>query len=246
MFENETYETLSVSLDDATALIRLNRPDARNALNLTLRRELADVFRALSVDERVRAVVITGNEKYFAAGADIRDFTTAKTVDMYLRHIEQYWQPIADCPKPVIAAVNGYALGGGCELAMHADIIIAGENAKFGQPEIKLGLMPGAGGTQRLTRAAGKFKAMRLLLTGEMIDAQTADIMGLVSQVVEDNQVLDTALQTAKIVASFSPIAAAQIKKRFYPVRICLYQVHWPWNARRFKFCLILPIKKKV
>ena len=134
---------------NGVAIVELHRPDTRNALNLELRQQLAAMFEQLAASDTVRAIVITGGEKVFAAGADIRDFTTAKTVDMYLRHTEQYWRAIIDCPKPIVAAVNGYALGGGCELAMHADIIIAGKSAQFGQPEVKLGLMPGAGGTHR-------------------------------------------------------------------------------------------------
>jgi enoyl-CoA hydratase/carnithine racemase len=132
---------------------------------------------------------------------------------MYLRHTEQYWRAIIDCPKPIVAAVNGYALGGGCELAMHADIIIAGKSAQFGQPEVKLGLMPGAGGTQRLLRAVGKFKAMQIVLTGKIFSAEEADKMGLVSEVVEDDQTLAKAVEIATQIAQLSPIAVEQIKE---------------------------------
>lgn len=199
--------------NDGVAMVTINRPDARNALNLELRKQLAEVFYELNQNKSVRAIVLTGGDKVFAAGADIRDFTTVKTVDMYLRHTEHYWQAIIDCTKPIIAAVNGYALGGGCELAMHADIIIAGESAKFGQPEVKLGLMPGAGGTQRLTRAIGKFKAMQIVLTGKIFSAQEADKMGLVSEVVADDETIAKAIETAQTIASFSPIAVEQIKE---------------------------------
>ena len=204
---------LSELHDQGVAVITLNRPEARNALNLELRQQLAACITKLSKDETVRAIVITGGDKVFAAGADIRDFTTATTIDMYLRHTEQYWQPLIDCPKPIIAAVNGFALGGGCELAMHADIIVAGESAKFGQPEVKLGLMPGAGGTQRLIRAIGKFHAMRLVLTGEMLNAQQAYQIGLASEVVVDEQTIARSMQLAQQIAQYSPIAVGQIKE---------------------------------
>lgn len=198
---------------NGVALIELHRPEARNALNLELRQVLASTFDQLTQNKDVRAIVITGGEKVFAAGADIKDFTTATTSQMYLRHTEQYWQSLTDCPKPIIAAVNGYALGGGCELAMHADIIIAGQSAKFGQPEVKLGLMPGAGGTQRLLRAIGKFQTMLLVLTGKFIGAQEAYQMGLVSEVVEDDNTITHALEIAETIAALSPIAVQQIKE---------------------------------
>lgn len=150
------------TLENGVSVIRLNRPKVRNALNTELREQMAEIFIKLNDDPKTKAIVLTGGGKVFAAGADINDFLTAKTVDVYLRHSERYWDAITNCRKPIIAAVNGYALGGGCELAMHADIIVAGKSAKFGQPEIKIGLMPGAGGTQRLFRVIGKHKAMKL------------------------------------------------------------------------------------
>lgn len=197
----------------AVALVRLNRPEARNALNSRVRVRLADAFSSLGEDAEVRAIVLAGNNDAFAAGADLKEMAEAGSSDMMLRRTHLLWRVIADCPKPVIAAVNGYALGGGCELAMHADIIIAGEGAKFGQPEIRVGVMPGAGGTQRLTRAIGKFKAMRMLLTGQPVSAREAEIMGLVSQVVPDEQVLQTALDMAAVIASMPPLAVEQIKE---------------------------------
>ena len=210
----ENSSILNLTLQEGgVALLQLNRPDARNALNLELRQALSEQFQQLSRNPAVRVIVITGGEKVFAAGADIKDFTTATTAQMYLRHTEQYWQSITDCPKPIIAAVNGYALGGGCELAMHADIIIAGQSAQFGQPEVKLGLMPGAGGTQRLLRAIGKFKTMLLVLSGQFISATEASQMGLVSEVVEDEKTISHALALAKKIAAFSPIAVQQIKE---------------------------------
>ena len=198
---------------NGVCVIRLNRPKVRNALNTELRQELADIFIQLNDDPQIKAIVLTGGDKVFAAGADINDFLTAKTVDVYLRHSERYWDAITNCRKPIIAAVNGYALGGGCELAMHADIIVAGKSAKFGQPEIKIGLMPGAGGTQRLFRVIGKHKAMKLILTGDMISADAADKMGLVSEVVEDEATIKRAIEIAEQLAGYSPIALTQIKE---------------------------------
>ena len=198
---------------NGVCVIRLNRPKVRNALNTELRQKLADIFIQLNDDPQIKAIVLTGGDKGFAAGADINDFLTAKTVDVYLRHSERYWDAITNCRKPIIAAVNGYALGGGCELAMHADIIVAGKSAKFGQPEIKIGLMPGAGGTQRLFRVIGKHKAMKLILTGDMISADAADQMGLVSEVVEDEATIKRAIEIAEQLAGYSPIALAQIKE---------------------------------
>ena len=201
------------TLDNGVSLITLNRPKVRNALNTELREKMAEIFIKLNDDPKTKAIVLTGGDKVFAAGADINDFLTTKTVDVYLRHSERYWDAITNCRKPIIAAVNGYALGGGCELAMHADIIVAGKSAKFGQPEIKIGLMPGAGGTQRLFRVIGKHKAMKLILTGDMINAEAADQMGLVSEVVEDEATINRAIEIAEQLAGYSPIALTQIKE---------------------------------
>jgi enoyl-CoA hydratase len=198
---------------DGVALVRINRPEARNALNGRVRMLLADAFTELGRDDGVRAIVLTGDKDAFAAGADIREMADAGAVEIMLRQTHLLWAAIANCPKPVIAAVNGFALGGGCELAMHADIIVAGEGARFGQPEIRVGIMPGAGGTQRLTRAIGKYKAMLLLLTGEPVGAREADAMGLVSTVVPDAEALDTALGLAETIAGMPPLAARQIKE---------------------------------
>ncbi len=198
---------------DGVALLRLNRPEALNALSPALREELAERFRELAGDDSVRCVVLTGNEKAFAAGADIKAMADARPRDMIRGGNERFWRPVQDFPKPLIAAVNGYALGGGCELAMHADIIIAGEGAQFGQPEIRVGIMPGAGGTQRLTRAVGKFKAMMMLLTGQPVAAADAERMGLVSLVVADDVVVDTAMEMAVRIARMPPLAARKIKE---------------------------------
>ncbi|WP_156822122.1 enoyl-CoA hydratase [Azoarcus sp. KH32C] len=195
------------------ALIRLNRPEARNALNQETRMQLAAAFDQLGADPEVRCVVLTGSDKVFAAGADIRDLSERSAVEMMLRNTHRLWQAIADCPKPVIAAVNGLALGGGCELAMHADIIVAGEGAAFGQPEVRIGIMPGAGGTQRLTRAVGKFRAMKMVLTGQPVGAREALEMGLASEVVADEQVQARALELAAEIAALPPLAVMQIKE---------------------------------
>lgn len=195
------------------AVIRINRPEARNALNQSVRVALADHFTALGNDPEVRCIVLTGSERIFAAGADLRDLAERSTVEMMLRNTHRLWQTIAACPKPVIAAVNGLALGGGCELAMHADIIVAGEGASFGQPEVRVGIMPGAGGTQRLTRAIGKFRAMKMVLTGQPVAAREALEMGLASEVVADAEVLSRALALAAEIAALPPLAVMQIKE---------------------------------
>lgn len=200
-------------ISPAIALVRLNRPQVRNALNLSIRQELAAAFRNFVDDAELRCIVLTGDERSFAAGADIADMSRIDAIEMYHRHTERLWAAVSDCPIPVIAAVNGYALGGGLELAMHADIIVAGCNARLGQPEVNVGIMPGAGGTQRLTRVVGKFKAMFMCLTGEIVSGQEAFAMGLVSKVVDDDKVLSEALALAERIALMPPIAIAQIKE---------------------------------
>ncbi|HBO4952317.1 enoyl-CoA hydratase [Pseudomonas aeruginosa] len=195
------------------ALLRLNRPQARNALNDQVRQRLASHFQTLGADPAIRVIVLTGDSRCFAAGADLRDLSTSTAIGLYGRHGERYWEAIARCPKPVIAAVNGFALGGGCELAMHCDLIVAGESAQFAQPEIKVGVMPGAGGTQRLVRAVGKFQALRMLFTGCLVKAPQALAMGLVSEVVADESTLARALELATEIARLPPLAVAQIKE---------------------------------
>lgn len=197
----------------AIAIVRINRPEVRNALNLAVRQQMASIFRGFAEEPDLRCVILTGSEKSFAAGADIRDMSELDTVAMYHRHTERLWAAISDCPVPVVAAINGFALGGGLELAMHADITIAGRSAVFGQPEVKVGIMPGAGGTQRLTRAVGKFRAMLLCLTGETIDAEAAYHMGLISLLTDDEDVMPRALKIAEHIAKLPPIAIAQIKE---------------------------------
>ena len=195
------------------ALIRLNRPETHNALDQETRGQLAEHFDRLGRSGDVRCIVLTGGERCFAAGADLRALAEAGAIEILLRQTHRLWQTIASCPKPIIAAVNGYAWGGGCELAMHADIIVAGEGASFCQPEVKVGIMPGAGGTQRLTRAVGKFQAMKMVLTGLPVSAAEALAMGLASEVVADAAVQARALELARHIAALPPLAIAQIKE---------------------------------
>ena len=195
------------------ALLRLNRPDRLNALNMAVRESLASHFAALASDDTVRCVVITGDEKAFAAGADVAELAERTPTDEAVAKSRAAWTAIERYRRPIVAAVNGFALGGGCELAMHCDIIIAGEGARLGQPEVKLGIMPGAGGTQRLVRAVGKFAAMRSLLTGDLLSAADAHRLGLVSEVVPDTQVLSHALEIATRIAALPPLAVAAIKE---------------------------------
>lgn len=199
--------------DNGVAVVRIHRPDVKNALNAQVREELAGHFRALAKRRDVRAIVLTGGDQFFVAGADIKEFASATPIEMYRRHTEYLWEAISRCPKPVIAAVNGFALGGGCELAMHCDLIVAGESARFAQPEVKLGLMPGAGGTQRLVRAVGKFQAMRIALTGCMVKAPEALAMGMLSEVVADDQTIPRAVELAAQIAALPPLAVEQIKE---------------------------------
>ncbi|MCQ9618126.1 enoyl-CoA hydratase-related protein [Paenalcaligenes niemegkensis] len=213
MTELTLSEVILERIHPGIAVVRLNRPHVRNALNLSIRQELAEVFRGFMDDDELRCVILTGDEKSFAAGADIEDMSKISAIEMYQRHTERLWNAVAECPVPVISAVNGFALGGGLELAMNTDIIVAGRNARFGQPEVKVGIMPGAGGTQRLTRAVGKFQAMYLCLTGNLLNADEAYTLGLVSKVVDDEAVMTEALALAHHIADLPPIALAQIKE---------------------------------
>ena len=208
-----TYETLIVEKTDGYALVRLNRPEALNAFNDKLMDELTHCVETLDADDAVRCLVITGSEKAFAAGADIKEIAANSYLTAW-KHglISRNWEAVARCRKPVIAAVAGYALGGGCELAMMCDFVIAADTAKFGQPEITIGVIPGAGGTQRLPRFAGKSKAMDLILTARMMDAAEAERCGLVSRVVPADRLLDEAREAARKIASFSPVAVQMTK----------------------------------
>ncbi|MFO7247021.1 MAG: enoyl-CoA hydratase-related protein [Thermaerobacter sp.] len=206
------YTHILASVDQGVGLIRLNRPQVLNALNAELMSELVDALSRMDEDDDVRCIVITGNERAFAAGADIGEMAEASLVDMYTRDNLSRWDRVRRIKKPIIAAVNGYALGGGCELAMACDMIIAGEGARFGQPEINIGVIPGAGGTQRLTRAIGKAKAMEWILTGRFVSAHEAERAGLVTRVVPDEAVLDEALALAREIASKPPLAVRLAK----------------------------------
>jgi len=195
------------------AHIQLNRPKELNALNLELMAELRDALKALDADDNVRVIIISGNEKAFAAGADIKQMAGKTAMDMY--NIDQFgtWDTIKKTKKPLIAAVSGFALGGGCELVMLCDMIVASETARFGQPEIKIGVMPGAGGTQRLTRAVGKALAMEMVLTGRFISADEALRAGLINRVVPVELFLKEAIQLASEVAALSPLAVKMAKE---------------------------------
>jgi enoyl-CoA hydratase len=208
------FETIIAENKGAVALITLNRPKALNALNATLARELGQALQAADADPAIGCIVITGNEKAFAAGADIKEMRGKQFQDVYLEDfITKEWEEITKTRKPVIAAVAGFALGGGCEVAMMCDFIIAADTAKFGQPEVNLGILPGAGGTQRLTRFAGKSKAMEMCLTGRMMDAAEAERAGLVSRIVPADKLLEEALKTAEIIAKKSRPVLYMIKE---------------------------------
>ncbi len=199
------YETIiAETRDNTVGLITLNRPDALNALNAQLISEMGQALMSFEADEAIGAIVITGSTKAFAAGADIKEMRDFSYIDAYLSDFISDWEQVTRCRKPVIAAVAGFALGGGCELAMMCDFILAGDNAKFGQPEITLGIIPGAGGTQRLTRLVGKSKAMEMCLTGRMMGAEEAERAGLVSRIVPAEELLDEAIATATKIAAMS------------------------------------------
>lgn len=212
--EHETAGGILVETRPApgVAMLRLQRPKVLNALNLALRRELAAAFIRLDADRGTRAIVMTGSERAFCAGADLTEYVDATPGEIGARDMGRLWDAIASCRAPVIAAVRGHALGGGCELAMHADLIVAGRSARFAQPEVLIGLMPGGGATQRLPRALGKFRALRLLLTGEAIDAAQAHAWGLVSDLVDDDQLEAFALALAQRIAAL-PASAVQATK---------------------------------
>lgn len=208
------YNTLLTEIHDRVALIRLNRPQALNALNDELINELGQALDDFEANENIGCIVITGSEKAFAAGADIGAMKDYSYMDVYKgNYISANWDRISRCRKPMIAAVAGYALGGGCELAMMCDFILAADNAQFGQPEVKLGVLPGAGGTQRLPRAIGKAKAMELCLTGRNMDAQEAERAGLVARILPADQLLAEALSSAAKIASYSLPTTMMVKE---------------------------------
>jgi enoyl-CoA hydratase len=209
----ESYEYVLAEKRGKVGLITLNRPKALNALCQGLSEDLVHAARAFDNDDEIGAIVVTGSDKAFAAGADIKEMQSKTYVEVYKTNMFKSWKDITHVSKPVIAAVSGYALGGGCELAMMCDIIIASESAKFGQPEVTLGVIAGAGGTQRLTRVIGKSKAMEMNLTGNMIDAAQAERDGLVCRVVPNGEVVNAALAMGEKIASFSQPAVAMAKE---------------------------------
>jgi len=199
-----SYENILVETRGRVGVIRLNRPQALNALNSALNAELARAIAACDADDGIGCILLAGSEKAFAAGADIKEMADKSAVDMIIGDFGATWHVVAQARKPVVAAVSGFALGGGCELVMQCDVVIAADTAKFGQPEMKLGVIPGIGGTQRLTHAVGRAKAMDLILTGRMMDAAEAERAGLVSRVVPAAQLLDEALKVAETIAGYS------------------------------------------
>lgn len=208
------HQSIIVEKRGQVGVIKLNRPEALNALNSQLMEELTQAIDELESDDKIGALIITGNEKAFAAGADIKDMKDMSFMHAYLNDfVTKGWERVTRCRKPVVAAVAGYALGGGCELAMMCDFILAGDNAKFGQPEATIGALPGAGGTQRLTRAVGKSKAMEMCLTGRMMNADEAERTGLVSRVLPVADLMDEAIKTAEIMARLSRPALYMIKE---------------------------------
>ena len=207
------YETLLIEIHGAVTLIRLNRPKTLNALDAQVLNDLIACFAAYAADSSQRCAILTGGEKAFAAGADIREMQPKGFADMFAENFFGGFEKVTATRKPWLAAVSGFALGGGCELAMMADFIIAADTARFGQPEIRLGVAPGMGGSQRLTRAVGKSKAMEMCLTGRMMDAEEAERAGLVSRIVPAAMLLDEALKTAQAIAEMPPLAAIANKE---------------------------------
>jgi enoyl-CoA hydratase len=204
---------LVITTQDGYALVQLSRPEVLNALNIQIMQDLVQALETLDKDDRVRCIILTGNEKAFAAGADIKEMAGATAMEMLVRDQFARWDRIRKIKKPLIAAVSGFALGGGCELAMACDIIIASETAKFAQPEINIGVMPGAGGTQRLTRATGKAKSMELVLTGRMMPANEALECGLINKIVPVEYYLEEARAMAREIASKPPLAVRLAKE---------------------------------
>jgi len=207
------YEQILVFTEGAVGRVQLNRPQALNALNSKLMTELVDALQTFEADPEIRCILLHGDEKAFAAGADIKEMADQGAIDMYARDFISLWDAVYRIHKPIVAAVSGYALGGGCELAMICDMIIASETARFGQPEINIGVLPGAGGTQRLTRAVGKATAMDMVLTGRMMGAAEAKAAGLVSRVVPPEAYLTEAQKVAADIAAKSPVALQLAKE---------------------------------
>jgi len=207
------YDHILVESEPPIGIVRLNRPKVLNALSFGVLKELVEAFEAFDKDERIKAIVLTGNDDAFSAGADIKELSEATPVNLIQRNQFALWDRLKKTAKPIIGAVSGYALGGGCELAMNCDIIIASETAKCGQPEINIGIMPGAGGTQRLTRAIGKFRAMEMILTGQPITAREAEKHGLVNRVVPVEAYFEDAKKLAMQIAQKAPVAVRLAKE---------------------------------
>ena len=210
---NASDSLLVEKTKEGVVVLRINRPQVRNALNLEVRTRLADEITRCGADDSVRCIVMTGSDVAFAAGADIGEMAEAGPVEVMARNVQKYWRVLMDCPKPLIAAVEGYALGGGLELALCADIIVAGESARLGLPEVKVGILPGGGGTQKLARLVGRHRAMLLIMTGRMFGAGEALTMGVVSEVVTAGRALARAIEIANEIASMPTISIMQIKE---------------------------------
>ena len=223
--------------EQGVALLRLNRPAVLNALNMRLREALAEHVRRLDECADTRVIVLTGNGTAFAAGADLNELAEASALEIQQRGVERHWQALAACRKPLIAAVEGYALGGGCELAMHCDLIVAGASARFAQPEIRVGVMPGAGGTQRLVRAVGKFQALRMLFTGCTVRAPEALAIGLVSEVAADGQALIAPSNWLARSPACHRWRWRRSRKWSWPAPICRWTRPWRWSARPSSCC---------
>jgi enoyl-CoA hydratase len=232
-----SYETISVTTDGSVATVALSRPEARNALNETLRAELADALEELDARPDLHAIVLTGDERAFAAGADLTEMVDADPLEMHRRDGLGWWARLQAVSTPLIAAVRGYALGGGNELALVCDIVIAGEGATFGQPEINVGILPGGGGTQRLTHAIGKAKAMDWILTGRLVSADEAERAGMVSRVVPDERVLEAALDVAGVIAAKSALAVELAKDSVLAAHRVALTAGLPVERRNF--CLL-------
>ncbi len=204
---------MSREVEPGIVVVTIDRPERRNALNLAVKQQLADFIEALNRDETVRVIIITGAGKYFVAGTDIKEMMSMTPTEHTLWATDRVFTVLRQCRKPLIAAVEGYALGGGCELALSCDLIVAGKGAQFGQPEIRVGIMPGAGATQRLVRTVGKYQALRLMFTGEAISAEEAQVMGLVSDLVADGEALKKSMEIAQTIAAMPPLAIRAIKE---------------------------------
>ena len=229
-----SYQNITVTKEGSIGIVRLNRPSALNALNFELMGELVKALEELDGDQAVRVIILTGSERAFAAGADLKEMSQSGPVDLILGRRFELWDRLRKIAKPIIAAVSGYCLGGGNELAMNCDIIIASENATFGQPEVNVGIMPGAGGTQRLIRAVGKYKAMEMILTGKPITAQEAYRVGLANRVVPTESLLDEAKKTANEIASKPPISVRAAKEAILKAQDTALEVGLDFERKSF------------